>query len=76
MQLKISSGKAILSAYTHTPVLTNIYTIYNQLKGPIKAVSGHRIAPNRFKTTYRSVLTFEEKKQSITHLFYTFSGLD
>ena len=39
------------------------------LKGPIKAVSGHKIAPNRFKTTYRSVLTFEEKKQSITHLF-------
>ncbi len=47
-----------------------------RLKGPIKAVSGHKIAPNRFKTTYRSVLTFEEKKQSITHLFKTFSGLD
>ena len=31
------------------------------VKGPIKAVSGHKIAPNRFKTTYRSVLTFEEK---------------
>ena len=46
------------------------------LKGPIKAVSGHKIAPNRFKTTYRSVLMFEEKKQSVTHLFKTFSGLD
>ena len=42
------------------------------LKGPVKAVSGHEITPNRFKTTYRSVLTFEEKKQSITHLFKTF----
>ena len=39
------------------------------IKGPIKAVSGHKIARNRFNTTYRSVLTFEEKKQSITHLF-------
>ena len=46
------------------------------IKGPIKAVSGHKIAPNRFKITCRSVLTFEEKKQSITHLFKTFSGLD
>ena len=45
-------------------------------KRPVKAVSGHKIAPNRFKTTYRSVLTLEEKKQSITHLFKTFSGLD
>ena len=36
---------------------------------------GYKIAPNRFKTTYRSVLTFEEKKQSITHLLKTFSGL-
>ena len=36
---------------------------------------GYKIAPNRFKTTYRSVLTFEEKKQSITHLFKTFTGL-
>ena len=35
----------------------------------------YKIAPNRFKTTYRSVLTFEEKKQSITHLFKTFPGL-
>ena len=26
---------------------------------------GYKIAPNRFKTTYRYVLTFEEKKQSI-----------
>ena len=43
---------------------------------PIKAVSGHKIVLNRFKTTYRSVLTFEEKKQSVTHLFKTFSGLD
>ena len=34
------------------------------VKGPVKAVSGHKIAPNRFKTTYRSVLMFEEKKQS------------
>ena len=46
------------------------------LKGPVKAVSGHKITPNRFKTTYRSVLTFEKKKQSVTHLFKTFSGLD
>ena len=47
----------------------------NDIKGPIKAVVVYKIAPNRFKTTYRSVLTFEEKKQSITHLFKTFSGL-
>ena len=46
------------------------------VKGPVKAVSGHKITPNCFKTTYRSVLTFKEKKQSITHLFKTFSGLD
>ena len=39
------------------------------------AVLGYKIAPNRFRTTYRSVLTFEEKKQSITRLFKTFSGL-
>ena len=39
------------------------------------AVWGYKISPNRFKTTYRSVLTSEEKKQSITHLFTTFSGL-
>ena len=46
-------------------------------KGPRKAVvpGRYKIAPNRFKTTYRSVLTFEEKKQSITHLFKTFTGL-
>jgi len=30
---------------------------------------------NRFKTRHRPVLMFEEKKQSITHLFKTFSGL-
>ncbi len=47
-----------------------------RVKGLVKAVSGHKIAPNHFKTTYRSVLTFEEKKQSIAHLFKTFSGLD
>ena len=40
--------------------------------GPRKAVAGYKITPNRFKTTYRSVLTFEEKTQSITHLFKTF----
>ena len=45
------------------------------VKGPRKAVMGYKIRPNRFKTTYRSVLTFEEKKQSIAHLFKTFSGL-
>ena len=45
------------------------------IKGPIKAVVGYKIAPNCFKITYRSVLTFEEKKQYITHLFKTFSGL-
>ena len=45
------------------------------LKGPRKADLGNKIVPNRFKTTYRSVLTFKEKKQSITHLFKTFSGL-
>ena len=47
-----------------------------QFKGPVNAVSGHKITPNRFKTTYRSVLMFEEKKQSVAHLFKTFSGLD
>ena len=36
---------------------------------------GYKIAPNRLKTTHRPVLTFEEKKLSITHLFKTFSGL-
>ena len=46
-----------------------------ELKRPRKAVVGHKIAPNRFKTTYRFVLKFEEKKQSITHLFKTFTGL-
>ena len=35
-----------------------------KLKGSVKAVSGLKIAPGRFKTTYKSVLTFEEKKQS------------
>ena len=34
----------------------------NLFKGPIKAVFSYKIAPTRFKTTYRSVLTFEEKK--------------
>ena len=43
------------------------------IKGPRKAVVGNKIAPHRFKITYRSVLTFEEKKRSITHLFKTFS---
>ena len=51
-----------------------ISTFKKKFKGPVKAVSGHKITPNHFKTTYRSVLTFEEKKQSITHLFKTFSG--
>ena len=46
------------------------------LEGPRKAVFGNKTAPSRLKTTYRSVLTSEEKKQSITHLFKTFSGLD
>ena len=45
------------------------------LKGPIKAVSGHKIAPNRFKTTYRSVLMFEEKKQSCLKLFLALTRL-
>jgi len=44
-------------------------------KGPRKAVLGYKITPTRFKTTYRSVLAFEEKEQSITHLFKTFSVL-
>ena len=35
----------------------------------------YKITPNRLKTIHRPVLTFEEKKQSITHLFKTFSGL-
>ena len=52
------------------------FTLHQPFKGSVKAVSGHKITPNRFKTTYRSVLTFEEKKQSITYLFKTFSGLD
>ena len=43
------------------------------IKGLGKAVVRYKIDPNRFKTTYRSVLTFEEKKQSISHLFKTFS---
>ena len=38
---------------------------------PRKAVFVYKIAPNRFKSTHRFVLTFEEKKQSITHLFQT-----
>ena len=45
------------------------------LKGPRKVFVVYKITPNCFKTTYRSVLTFEEKKQPITHLFKTFSGL-
>ena len=56
--------------HTHTPLNVNL-----DVKGPRNAVLGYKIAPNRFKTTYRSVLTFEEKKQSITRLFKTFSGL-
>ena len=52
------------------------FTLHQPFKGSVKAVSGHKITPNRFKTTYRSVLTFKEKKQSITYLFKTFSGLD
>ena len=42
------------------------------LKGPRNAVFVYKIAPNRFKTTYMSVLTFEQIKQYITHLFQTF----
>ena len=34
------------------------------VKGPRKAIVGYKIAPNHFKTTYRSVLMFKEKKQS------------
>ena len=34
------------------------------IKGPRKAVLGYKITLNCFKTTYRSVLTFKEKKQS------------
>ena len=45
------------------------------IKGPRKAVVGYKFALNLFKTTYRSVLPFKEKKQSITHLFKTFSAL-
>ena len=44
------------------------------VKGPRKAVMGYKIRPNRFKTTYRSVLTFEENKQSIAHLFKTWQN--
>ena len=44
-------------------------------KGPRKAVVGYKIPLDRFKIIYRSVLTLEEKKQSITHLFETFPGL-
>ena len=36
------------------------------LKGPRKTVLGYKIAPNRFKTTYMSVLTSEDKKLFIT----------
>ena len=35
-----------------------VRVVSGRIKGPVKAVSGHKIAPNRFKTTYRSVLTF------------------
>ena len=35
------------------------------VRGPRKAVVGYKIAPNRFKTTYRSVLTFEEKSEAV-----------
>ena len=42
---------------------------------PRKAVCVYKIAPNRVKSTHRSVLTFEEKKQCVTHLFKTFPGL-
>ena len=47
----------------HTSDSSTNYTSF--LKGPRKA-------PNRFKTKCRSVLTFEEKKQSVIHLFKTF----
>ena len=55
-------------------ILITSLTIIN-LKG-LKQIFGNKIAPDRFETTYRSVQTFEEKKQSISHLFKTFSGLD
>ena len=56
--------------------ISRVSVFLDTVKGPVKAVSGHKITPRRFKTTYRSVLMFEEKKQSITHLFKTLSGLD
>ena len=46
----------------------------NLFKGPIKAVFSYKIAPTRFKTTYRSVLTFEEKKLSCLKLFQGFDA--
>ena len=49
-----------------------VYLIFHNFlpfKGPVRAVSGHKIAPNHFKITYRPILALEEKKQSITHLY-------
>ena len=57
------------------PCCVSIEVMMQSLKGLERQLWGTQSAPNRFKTTYRSVLTFEEKKQSITHLFKTFSGL-
>ena len=54
----------VSSSLTSWDLGPGLYLHGNVFKGPVKAVSGHKIAPNRFKTTYRSVLTFEEKKQS------------
>ena len=42
------------------------------LKGPRKAVWGHKIAPNHFKTT---LLVHTNVRREETHLFKTFSGL-
>ena len=68
-------GFTLLSPFSHSsPSLIGLLASVD-VKGPRKAVLGYQIAPNRFKTTYRSVLTFEEKKQSITPLFKTFSRL-
>ena len=58
----------------HTRGTPSMPSCGDNVKGPRKAVLGYKIAPNRFKTTYRSVLTFEEKKQSITHLLKTFGA--
>ena len=78
VQLSQPSSTSLIMISSPTPplspsLISHLASV--DVNGPIKAVVGKRIAPNRVKRTYRSVLTFEEKKWSITHLFKTFSVL-